>query len=48
MVSPPGIKVVDFEDTKSRHEYIIEGWVEKQVGMCPERTHTVQMHMRGQ
>ena len=48
MVAPPGVKVVEFDDRKSTDEYIHEGWVEKLVGMCPERSHTVQMNMRGQ
>ena len=48
MVAPPGIKVVEFDETKVKDQYIADGWIEKQVGMCPEFTHTVKMHMRGQ
>ena len=48
MVAPPGIKVVEFDETKVKHQYITDGWIEKLVGMCPEFTHTVKMHMRGQ
>ena len=48
MVAPPGVKVVEFDGSKSKHDYILEGWVETLVGMCPERTHMVQMNTRGQ
>ena len=48
MVAPPGIKVVELDDTKTREEYISEGWVKKYVGTSPERTYSVQMNMRGQ
>ena len=48
MVAPTGIKVVKFDDSKTREEYISEGWVKKYVGTSPERTYCVQMNMRGQ
>ena len=48
MVAPPGIKVVEFDEMKSQDDYVQEGWIEKFVGMCPERTHAVPMNMRCQ
>ena len=35
MVAPPGIKVVEFDDTKTTEEYISEGWVQRYVGSSP-------------
>ena len=48
MVAPPGEKVVEFDARKGKDEYTVAGWVEHFVGMCPERSHCVQMNMRGQ
>jgi len=48
MVAPPGVKVVEFDATKSRQDYIRDGWVMKSVGVSPERSHAAQMNMRGQ
>ena len=48
MVAPPGIKVVEFDDTKTTEEYISEGWVQRYVGSSPENKYSVQNNMRGQ
>ena len=47
MVAPPGVKVSEFDVNKSKSEYIREGWVQKSVGMCPDRTRNVLNNMKG-
>ena len=48
MVAPPGIKMVEFDENKTREDYLEEGWVKNNVGVGPQRTHTVSMNTRGQ
>ena len=48
MVAPPGVKVLEYDRQKRRHEYISEGWREQYVDTAPERKYSVQMSMRAQ
>ena len=48
MVAPPGIRIVEFDCSKARDEYINEGWETKNVSVSPKRSYNVGLNMRGE
>ena len=48
LVSPSGLKVVEFDGQSTSHYYIDKGWVLQYVVMEPERIQHVNLNMKGQ
>ena len=48
MVAPPGIRFIEYDQSKTTTDYIRDGWKLKSVGVAPERSHVTKMNMRGQ
>ena len=47
MVAPPGLKVVEFDENKTRSQYEDEGWVKKHIGEVPTTKYSISSGMRG-
>ena len=48
LVSPPGLKDVQYDPNKSEKEYLDEGWTKHKVGSCRETTHSVEGNIKAQ
>jgi len=46
MVAPPGLKVVEFDENKTRSQYEDEGWVKKHIGEVPTTKYSISSGMR--
>ena len=39
--APPGVQNEAFDETKSKQDYVAEGWTEQKIGTAPERSKTL-------